>query len=111
MSPNDAPYDLIPEADDMDHEAYDKYISARVWLPNLEGIAMTAKVTGRKRDQEEHLIGRSNPNPVIDTRLYDVEFDDGRVGTYSTNIIAENIFEQVDSEGQAHVLFDDIIDH
>jgi hypothetical protein len=56
------------------------------------------------------LVG-SNANPVLDTSLYDVEFDDGRVGTYSANVIAENIVEQVDAEGQAHVLFDDIIDH
>jgi hypothetical protein len=47
----------------------------------------------------------------LDTSLYDVEFDDGRVGTYSANVIAENIFEQVDTEGNVHVLFDDIINH
>jgi hypothetical protein len=102
--PDDIPSDNIPEADEMDHEANDKYISARVWLPNPEGVAMAAKVMGRKRDQDGQLIGRSNKNPVLDTSLYDVEFDDGRVGTYSANIIAENIFEQVDTEGKVHVL-------
>jgi hypothetical protein len=41
----------------------------------------------------------------------DVEFEDGRIGTYSANIIAQNMFEQVDDEGQVHILFNDIIDH
>jgi hypothetical protein len=40
-----------------------------------------------------------------------VEFDDGRTGVYSANIIAQNIYEQVNDEEQAHILFDDIIDH
>jgi hypothetical protein len=95
----ETPTNVMPEADDMDHEAYNKFISARVWLPSDDGIARPAKITGR------------NANPVLDISLYEVEFDDGRVGTYSANIIAQNIFEQVDDEGQAHLLFDDIKDH
>jgi hypothetical protein len=43
--------------------------------------------------------------------LYEVDFEDGQVGTYAANVIVENINEQVDEEGQAHVLFDSIIDH
>jgi hypothetical protein len=46
--PDEVPSNMIPEADEMNHEAYDKYISARVWLPNPEGVAMAAKVTGIK---------------------------------------------------------------
>jgi hypothetical protein len=49
--PDEVPYELIPEDDDMNHEAYDKYISARMWLPNPEGTAMSAKVTGRKKEK------------------------------------------------------------
>jgi hypothetical protein len=50
-------------------------------------------------------------NPIFDTSLYDVEFDDERIGTYSANIIAENIFQQVYFEGYTHVIIDEIIDH
>jgi hypothetical protein len=101
----------MPEADDMDHEAYNKFISARVWLPYDDGSARPAKITGPKRDTDGNLIGHTHANHVLDTSLYEVEFDDGRVGTYSANIIAQNVFEKVDDEGQAHILFDDIIDH
>jgi hypothetical protein len=101
----------MPEADDLDYEGYDNYISACLWLPNADGIATAARVTHRKWDNDGHLIGKSNCNPLLDTSLYEVEFDDGRVGTYSANVIAQNIFEQVDADGHAHAIFDDIIDH
>jgi hypothetical protein len=101
----------MPEADDLDYDGYHTYISARLWLPNAEGIATHAKVIQRKRDNDGQFIGHSRSNPLLDTSLYDVEFDDGRVGTYSANIIAQNIFEQVDSDGNIQVIFDDIINH
>jgi hypothetical protein len=59
----------MPEAGEMDHAAYDNYISARVWLPTDDGIAKPAKVTGRKRDTDGNLIGHTNDNPILDTSL------------------------------------------
>jgi hypothetical protein len=56
------------------------------------------------------LIGTFNPNPTLDTSLYEVEFGDGQIGTYPANIIAENVFEQVDDDGLAHVILDSIND-
>jgi hypothetical protein len=38
-------------------------------------------------------------------------FDDGRVEAFSANMIAENMFEQIDSEGQIQRLLEEIIDH
>jgi hypothetical protein len=38
-------------------------------------------------------------NPILDTRVYDVEFPDGRVDKYAANVIAESMFAQVDDEG------------
>jgi hypothetical protein len=65
----------------------------------------------RKRDAEGNLIGRENANPILDTRIYDVQFQDGHVESYSANIIAENIYAQVDEEGQCFVLLDEIMNH
>jgi hypothetical protein len=83
---------------------YDKYIIARLWLPDGEGILQHATVKKRKRDEDENLIGKSNPNPILDTALYMVGFDDGTTGMYVANVIAENIFEQVDAKGQLYKL-------
>jgi hypothetical protein len=47
----------------------------------------------------------------MDTRIYDVQFPDGHVEAYSANVIAENIYAQVDKEGRCFVLLDEIMDH
>ena len=58
-----------------------------------------------------HLKGRYNPNPIIDTSEYRVEFVDGSWEEYATNFIAENIFVHVDDEGHEHLLLDEIVVH
>ena len=52
-----------------------------------------------------------HPNPILDTGLYEVQFEDGCIDTFSANIIAENISEQVDDEGRTTFLMDEIVDH
>ena len=64
-----------------------------------------------KRDTEGALIGNTHPNPILDTGLHEVRFDDGKMAAYSANIIAENIYKQVDDEGQSWVIMDEIVDH
>ena len=43
--------------------------------------------------------------------MYEVEFLDGEIKPYAANMIAENIWSQVNPEGQHHVIFESIIDH
>jgi hypothetical protein len=47
----------------------------------------------------------------LDTREYAVEFRDGHVESVSANLIAQNLYEQLDDEGKRHVLLTDIVDH
>lgn len=101
----------MPEADTMDFEGFDKYISARLMLPDESGILQKAQVKRRKKDRDGKLIGRSNANPLLDSSVYEVEFEDGTDGCYSANVIAENIFEQVDAEGNRHTILEAIVDH
>jgi hypothetical protein len=56
-------------------------------------------------------IGRANNNPILDTRMYEVEYPDGHKASLAANAIAENMFAQVDDEGNRHVLFEEIEDH
>ena len=56
-------------------------------------------------------IGTANNNPILDTRLHEVEYLDGCKTSLTANTIAENLFSQVNDEGNRHVLFDAIIDH
>jgi hypothetical protein len=101
----------MPEDDDTpDTEAYDQYITAKVMLPRGD-VLEKAIVTSRKRDANGALIGRANANPLLDTRVYEVQFSDGASSEYSANVIAENIFATVDDDGYECVLLDEIIDH
>jgi len=99
-----------PEADDFTPEALDNLINAEVILPKGD-ILIPARVIGRKRDESGNPIGTANTNPILDTCLYDVQFLDGRVETYAANIIAENIYSQLDDEGNRFLLLEEIMDH
>ena len=65
----------------------------------------------RKRDADGIPIGKANTNPLLDTRLYEVEFPDGQRKEYAANVIAESIYSQVDNEGRHHLLLDSLVDH
>ena len=76
-----------------------------------EASPQLARVTKRMRDAEDCPIGTANDNPILDTRMYEVEFQDEETASLSANMIAENLFAQVDEEGNRMVLLDEIIDH
>lgn len=112
ITPEYVPVDFekqMPEADEWDSEAYDKYIAAEVCLPK-NGEEVLAKVVGRKRDHDGNPIGKANANPILDTRLYQVIFPDGETSEYSANVIAECLYSQVDSEGRQFLLLDELVD-
>lgn len=98
------------EADEFTPEALDEYLSAELRLPH-GGDYAHARVTGRKRDSEGNPIGLRNANPILDTRVYEVEFPDGSTDAFSANIIAENLFSQIDDEGHAYQILKEITDH
>ena len=101
----------MPEADDVDFDAYDKFISAKVMLPS-EGVHKLGTVIKRKRDEDGELVGNSDPNPIKDTSIYIVDFDDESPSQEVTaNIIAENIFSQIDDDGHERLVISEIIDH
>ena len=98
---------VIPDAD---NDVYDNYVQAELQLPNGERMDR-ARVIRRHRNAGGNLIGNRNDNPILDTRVYDVEFNDGSIKQYAANIIAENRFSQVDADGYHVMLMDEIIDH
>jgi len=91
-------------------DTFDQYVGAEVLLPTGDRQA-TGRVIGRKRDLDGVPRGQANANPILDTRVYTVEFPDGDIGEYAANMIAENMFAQCDSEGNQFLLLDAIVDH
>jgi Reverse transcriptase (RNA-dependent DNA polymerase). len=70
-----------------------------------------AKVLRRSRNEDGEIVGTHNENPLMNTLVYDVEFPDGEVREYSANILAENMYAQVDADGHTHTMLDSIIDY
>ena len=77
-----------PDADDFTPESHDQYLTANVLLPQ-GGELTKATVVGRKLDQDCQPIGKRNPNPLLDTHMYVVEFLDGSTEEITANLIAE----------------------
>ena len=106
---NNDPLDPSGQAQ-FDQPITDRLIHAEVHLPQGESI-QSAKVIHRSRDGDGALIVTYDDNPILNTMLYEVEFPDGEIREYSANVIAENMYRQVDSEGFASTILDSITDH
>jgi hypothetical protein len=103
------PEAAMPETDDYSPEDFDKYISAEVLLLKGDNLVL-GKVIKRKRDDEDDPIVIAHNNPIFDTCFYQVKFPKGQVEEYSANVIAQNLYSQLDSEGHRFVLLDEIVD-
>ena len=68
-------------------------------------------VVARSRDVRFNVIGRSHMNSILDTRMYQVEFNWGKVAELTTNIIAKSLYAQFDSEGKKYLLLDALVDY
>ena len=89
----------------------DSLLGAEVTLPSPQGL-INGKVKRRKVDQSTNLlVGTHNDNPILDSRVYEVEMPDGTYNDYSANVLIENIMASVDDQGQTPMMLEDIIGH
>jgi hypothetical protein len=88
----------------------DNYLSAELMLPK-GSVMVKGRVTARKRDQDGNPVGHANDNPILDTRSYIVNFDDGDQTELTANMIAESLYLQCDPDGNQYVLLEEIVDH
>ena len=97
----------VPDVDNI--VDYDLYIDAEVMLPKDGQHMQTARAVGQARGSSGHSMGTYNQNPILNKQVYAVVFPDGSIAQYAANIIAENIYSQIDEE--RHQLMDCILDH
>ena len=100
---------IIPDSDDFPE--YDRYINAEVILPRDGERFQSAKVVRRTTEPDGSAIGTSNNNPVLDTRIYEVMFNDRSTQEYAANRIALSMYEHVNEEGYRTRLLDSIERH
>ena len=65
----------------------------------------------RKRNSSGKAIGRRNANPLLDTRLYETEFPDGKVVSISDDTAATSLFDNSSDDGHYLMLFKSLLDH
>ena len=99
-----------PDHNNFSPETYDAYMQAQIHLPCGEELQLDT-VLCLKWDNDGKAIGTYDNNLILDTQVYEVEFSDGEVLGYAANIIAVNLYSQVDTEGHQQVMLDDIINH
>ena len=68
--------DEIKEAPPPTSEALYKYVGSRLQFPRGQ-ILSRGRVLKRAHGNDDNVIGRANENPILDTRAYVVEFEDG----------------------------------
>ena len=90
--------------------AYDRILNAEVQL-QVDGQSAKGRVTKRSLGPDGEQRGRYDENPILNSIVYDVEFDDGTVREYAANVIAENMLTQVDADGYSTSILKVIIDY
>ena len=88
----------------------DHWIHAELNLPQGETLSK-AKVIGRAKDNNGEVIGEYDTNPLLNTIMYEVEFPDGDIKEYAANVIAENMYSQVDGDGHQAQIMDSLVDY
>jgi hypothetical protein len=88
----------------------DTLINAEVLLPNEDSQAI-AWVVQQATNENGPLIGTFHENPLLNTLLYECEFDDGTTREYAANMIASNIFMELDADGFSSSILYHIVDH
>ena len=91
---------ILSETDDVTDP--NLLLNAEVKLSNKSMKEQTARVMNRTKDKDSNLIGTYNPDPILNTIVYDVMFPDAPVSEYATNLIGENIYSQIDEEGHRY---------
>ena len=90
-------------------EVGDEYVHALVMLPR--GSQMTCgTVKVRKQDLDDNPIGCQSDNPILDTRLYDIEFPDGKVTPLMANTIVQAMYTQSNVDGNEYLLLKSFVD-
>ena len=94
---------LMPEADD-------NYVNTSLMLPRGSALARGTVIV-QKRYAQGDPIGNANTNPILDSRMYCVEFEDGDMCELTANVIAKSMYALCDADGNKYILFDSFVDH
>ena len=96
---------------DIDSDAFDKFLGIYLELPDDGESKVLGRVKNRKRNHDGDLIGKSHANPILNTAVYNVETPDGNIHEYTANVIAQNLWDKVDDDGYNYNRLYEVIGH
>ncbi len=84
----------------------DTYPNVELTIPRDGDGHAYGRVTKRLRDTNIIPIGTAHDSPILDCRVYEVEYQDGYKAALVANVISIHMFAKVDSEENRHVMID-----
>ena len=102
---------IVEGRPDEEEEVIDKYIKMNLIFDVRTNNERCGTMVKRSRGLDGIAINRSHANSLFDTREHEIEFMDETRDKYTDNLIAENMYAQVDDEGHQFQLLADIQDH
>ena len=102
---------LMPDVEDFEYtDVFDQYILASVMLLKDYGFAR-ALVKKRNRDSDGNIMVSYHYNPLLDTCVYEVQFQNVLISEYEANLIDKILYSQIDPDGNESIILKDILDH
>ena len=112
-TPTDEDYDdmMFEGRTDDEDEVIDKYLNMNFIFYVGTNDEHCGTVVKWSQGLDGRTIVSSHTNPFFDTREYEIEFTDGTRDKYTTDIIAGDMYVQVDDEVHQFQLLAEIKDH
>ena len=102
---------LEADADFMPDVFDDTYLNMELALPRDGYGPDFSKVKNRLSNKDRLPIYRAHNNIIIYKIMYEVEYNYGHKASLAAISIVENMFDQVNGEGNWHILFQEIVNH
>ena len=90
-------------------EAADQYIGGEILL--ARGDQMARSIAAQNCNANKNIMGRAHANPVLNTRMYQVEFNKGKVTILMNNIIGAWMYAQCDADVSEYLHLDLLDDY
>ena len=67
-------------------------------------------VTRQNRGLDRNIMGSRHSNTLLDTRVYEVQFQDASISEYAAKLIDEKLYPQKYPDGNEFLILKDILD-
>ena len=73
-------------------------------------VVLSCLTVPTRSSQDGTIFGTCNDNPILETRVYEVVFENGEITECGANVIPESMWAQCDLDGNQQVLMNASVD-